>query len=103
MRPKAQFGSAGQSTDSKSRYAADEDVEDGFRTLLAKLPSNLEVWTSLAEQYRMNIFCGLFLDARNRGFKLSAELLKMLGDRHIEVGFDIYGPDEPSAASLDGE
>ena len=32
----------------------------------------------------------LFLEAENRGFGLSAAASRMLADRHVSVGFDIY-------------
>jgi len=38
----------------------------------------------------VDIFCGVFLDDWNRGFDLPPQVLKMLSDRGITIGFDIY-------------
>ena len=67
------------------------DVEDSIKRLLSQLSSDLESWRSLTERFSTDIFCGLFLDEFNRGFALSASLLRALADRNLKVGFDIYG------------
>ncbi len=66
------------------------DVEDGIRTLLERLPSDPALWASLTSTYKVDIFCGLFLEADNRGFAISAETSKLLSDRHLNIGFDVY-------------
>ena len=68
----------------------DDDVEGGIRMLLAKLPSDRELWTSLTSTYTVDIFCGLFLATPNRGFSISAEVSGLLSERHLEIGFDLY-------------
>jgi hypothetical protein len=42
-----------------------DDVDDGVRMLLACLPSDPDVWASLANTYRVDVFCGLFITASN--------------------------------------
>ncbi len=71
----------------------DEDVEDAIKTLLAGIPSDHDLWDSLTSTYRVDLFCGLFLDSDNRRFSISPEVSKMLADRNIEIGFDIYAPE----------
>jgi hypothetical protein len=68
-------------------------IEDHVAVLVAKLTSDLGTWRSLAARYRAEIFCGLFLNARNRGFELTAQSLRQLADRGITIGFDIYAPE----------
>ena len=67
-----------------------DDVEDAIRMLLARLPSDPDLWASLTGKYAVDIFCGLFLASSNRGFSVSPEVSKLLSDRHIEIGFDVY-------------
>jgi hypothetical protein len=67
-----------------------DDVEDGVRILLARLPSDGDVWASLTRAYRADVFCGLFIASSNRGFGISAETSKLLSDRNLEIGFDVY-------------
>jgi len=66
------------------------DLEDQIICLLNRVTDDLEVWNTMANQYRINISCGLFLYDLNRGFRLSHNLQKMLSDRKLEIQFDIY-------------
>ena len=68
------------------------DISDQLTVLLGRLTDDLTVWHTLAERYEIDLFCGLFLAARNRGIELHPALLRQLADRHITIGFDIYGP-----------
>lgn len=74
-----------------------EELETAILLLLSQLTSDLSVWSSLGAKYKIALFCGLFLDAPNRGLELSADLLKCLGDRGIQLGLDIYSPDFDTA------
>jgi ribosomal protein L19 len=74
----------------QSKDLGDVDIEDGLKILFEKLPTDLRVWEALTAKYKVDIFCGLFLAAENRGFGVSAEMSKMLADRGVEIGFDIY-------------
>src|SRR4051794_22619235 len=66
------------------------DVEDGIKMLLDGLPADLGVWDRLNEVCDMDLFCGLFFEAENRGFGLSVVVCRMLAERHVAVGFDVY-------------
>ena len=66
------------------------DVDDGIRMLLARLPSDSGIWVSLTSNYAVDIFCGLFLASSNRGFGISAEVSRLLSNRNLEIGFDVY-------------
>lgn len=68
----------------------DDDVEDGIKVLLGRLPSDPATWTSITTQYKADLFCGVFLASSNRGFVLSSELSRLLADRNLDIGFDIY-------------
>jgi hypothetical protein len=76
---------------------SDADLESTIMSLLSQLPSETSVWSSLSAKYEIDLFCGLFLEAPNRGLTLSAKLLKCLGDRGVELGFDVYSPDFDTA------
>jgi hypothetical protein len=67
-----------------------DDVEDGVKALLERLPSDPGLWASLTSTYKVDIFCGLFLKSSNRGFEMSAEISKLLSDRYLNIGFDMY-------------
>lgn len=69
------------------------DVEDAVRMLLDRLPSASEPWSSLSRDYRVDIFWGIFMDRENQGFGIPAEISRMLADRRLETGFDVYAPE----------
>ena len=61
--------------------------------LLKKLPEDLDTWRALNRSCDVDLFCGLFLEAGNRGFVLSPETSKRLAERGLTIGFDIYAKD----------
>lgn len=58
--------------------------------LLAKLPEDRTVWQTLGGRFRVRIDFGLFLDAWNRGFELSPQVLDRVAKTGAVLGFDIY-------------
>jgi hypothetical protein len=76
-----------------SEECGEWDVDEVVIALLKKLPSDVTIWRQITTTYRVDLFCALFMEAGNRGFGLSAETCKVLADRNLEIGFDIYAPD----------
>lgn len=66
------------------------ELEEQVRDLLSKVTNDLAIWNSLAKEFNIDIFCGVFLEDWNRGFDLSPQVLKMLSERGITIRFDIY-------------
>lgn len=54
------------------------------------LTPNLNVWADLVGRFKVDMFCGVWLDEGNQGTGLSAGTLKMLGERGIKLELDIY-------------
>lgn len=75
-----------------SPQSGDWDVEEVIKGMLAKLPADAELWAELNRTCKVDLYCGLFMEAANRGFSLSPSTCQMLADRHLEIGFDIYAP-----------
>jgi hypothetical protein len=69
-------------------------IEAKIRDLLEKLSDDPHVWDYIAQHYRVDLFCGLFLDVWNEGFTLSPTVTRLLAERQVAIGFDIYGPIE---------
>ncbi|MES2192240.1 MAG: DUF4279 domain-containing protein [Pseudomonadota bacterium] len=67
-----------------------EDLEAQVFELLDKLTQDFEVWTDLSEKYKIDLFCGIFMDSENAGLPLSPEALLALGKRRIKLDLDIY-------------
>ncbi|WP_444938787.1 DUF4279 domain-containing protein [Microbulbifer sp. JMSA002] len=70
------------------------DLDSQIFEILNKLTHDLEVWKKLSEKYRLDLFCGLFMERSMEGIGISSEALLALGQRGVEVDFDIYGPDD---------
>lgn len=67
-------------------------LEEQVLKLLSSVTADSAVWRRLTVQYKVDLFCGVFLNAGswNRGFSLSPKVLKELAERNLEIGFDIY-------------
>ena len=59
--------------------------------ILAPLNDDLVVWQKISEKFKMDMFCGLFLESFNEGLVLAPNTLEALGRRGIKLGLDIYG------------
>jgi hypothetical protein len=66
------------------------ELSDAIKTLLEQLPADPALWESLAADYRMDLFCGVFLEASNRGTELSLDTMALLVERRLPLGLDIY-------------
>jgi hypothetical protein len=73
-----------------------EDINSQIYELLNQVSSNLEVWESINKHYQVDLFCGLFMNLENEGFDLTPQTMKLLSERGITIGFDVYGPDDDS-------
>lgn len=62
--------------------------------LLSGLTQDLGVWTSISEQFTVDLFCGFFLATSDEGISVFPETLLSLGQRGIALELSIYGPHE---------
>jgi hypothetical protein len=63
------------------------------------MSQDLTTWRTLTSRFSADVFCGLFMDQSNEGFSLGAETLRMLADRGLEIGFDVYDPTREDQAN----
>ena len=70
------------------------DLDCQVSEILDQLTSNLDAWQELADNYKIDLFCGIFMENEMEGISLSPESLQKLGERNILLDLDIYGPDE---------
>jgi ribosomal protein L19 len=75
-----------------------EDLNSQITEVLGYLIHALNIWRTLASKYRIDFFCGLFMEGSNEGVSISSATLASVGERGIEIGLDIYAPDKQSAA-----
>jgi len=71
--------------------------EEHLRDVLGRTTTDVAVWESVTRSFDADIFCGLFMDQLNEGFDIPADLLRILADRRLMIGFDVYGPTSDSA------
>ena len=73
------------------------DLDAQVKEILAQLTDDIAIWDHLASQYDMDLFCGWFMEKENEGLGISANTLRELGARNIELSLDIYSGDKDSA------
>ena len=76
----------------ESKDYREDNFDAGLRRLLNHLTTDLQVWSMLTREYKVDLFCGLFLDTENRGFGLTVDTARLLAERNLPIGFDIYAP-----------
>ena len=67
------------------------DPDRQVAQILDQLTADVAVWRSLAARFRVDMFCGWFMDVKNEGTGIAATTLCALGERGIELSLDIYG------------
>jgi hypothetical protein len=73
------------------------DCGNAMMELLQRLPSDIGLWKKLTRRYKVDVTFALLMTSSNKGFVLSPQVLKYLGDRGVTAGFDVYY-EEPAAA-----
>lgn len=68
------------------------NIDEQVAEILAQLPADLDTWRSLTARYRVDLFCGWFMDEGDEGLEISAETLSALGNRGIKLGVCLYPP-----------
>jgi len=71
-----------------------EDFNLQVAELFHGLTDDLKIWSDLACRFKVDIFCGWFMQEGNEGVDISPSTLLMLGERSIALAIDIYGPDD---------
>jgi hypothetical protein len=66
------------------------DCAEAMMLVLRRLPSAVGLWKRLTKKYKVDFFVGLSMPSWNKGFGLPPQVMKYLGDRGIEAGFDVY-------------
>lgn len=74
----------------KASDRAGGDLDGQVAELLAKVTGDLSVWRALNDRYRCDLFCGLFVGSGNDMVYLLAATSRMVGERGLELVFDIY-------------
>lgn len=76
----------------QAKETAPENLDAQVAEILRQLTSSPDVWQNLTSRYRVDLFCGWFMEGGNEGVIISPSTLQALGERGIELGLDIYAP-----------
>lgn len=69
------------------------DLNIQISEILEGTTHEINVWLELSRRFKVEFFCGLFLENGNEGLEISSDTMKILGSRGIALDFDIYGVD----------
>ena len=75
------------------------DLDRQVNEVLHRVTKDPEVWARLSRAFRLDLFCGLFMERSNEGMALAPSTLAALGGRGIELSLDVYGPVEEDAVT----
>jgi hypothetical protein len=67
------------------------DIEEVARLLLARLPTEIEIWRSIPTSAKVRLSFGISLESFNQGFALDPDFCRYVADRNIRLDFDVYG------------
>jgi len=74
----------------KASRAEPENINHQINEILTKLTTDIPIWLALSKKYKIELFCGLFMQTENDGLSISPLILTEIGSRNIELSFDIY-------------
>ncbi len=73
------------------------DLAEHLKWLLDALEPRVSVLKKLAEQYRIDLFCGFSSRSGQGGLVLDAAILRRLAGLGIPITLDLYPPGQPDA------
>ncbi len=71
-----------------------ENFDGQIAELLKRATGEIARWSEVSHRFRIDLFCGGFMEESNEGFSLSVKTLRSLADRGIEFVLELYAPDE---------
>jgi hypothetical protein len=79
--------------------AEPEDINRQVRWLLSQVEPDPDAWKRLTQRFEVDIYCGLFMKRSNEGFSLAPDVMALLGERGIHLGFEIYSDIDDAVAA----
>lgn len=78
----------------ETEWVTPGDLDIAVQEIFKGTTPDLSIWLNLSTKYRVDLFCGLLLSEPMQGISVSPPTLKLLGERGIELGLDVYEPDK---------
>jgi len=79
--------------------AEPEDINGQVRWLLSQVEPDPDAWKRLIQRFEVDIYCGLFMKGSSEGLSLAPDVLALLGERGIHLGFEIYSDIDDAVAA----
>jgi Domain of unknown function (DUF4279) len=70
-----------------------EDLAAQVEEIMEKLTEDMSIWHDLSTRYKVDLFCGWFMNQTNEGVDLPSKTLAALASRGIALAIDIYAPE----------
>jgi hypothetical protein len=71
------------------------DLDAHVVELFGRVNNDLSAWPALSGEYKIDLFCVYFVSEADGGVEVSAQTLKVLGERGVKLGLRTYAPDNP--------
>lgn len=68
------------------------NLDAQIQQIFGSLTTDMSVWSDLSSRFRIDIFCGLFMEAGNEGLEISPGTLHAMGQRGVILSLDVYDP-----------
>lgn len=66
------------------------DLDLQASEIFSRMVEDIEVWKPLSSEFRIVLFCGIYVGGYNGGVPFSPENLLYLGERGVKLDLDIY-------------
>ena len=81
------------------KFARDDtdewDCGEAMVLFLQRLSADVGAWRRLSERFAVDLYVCLAMHSSNKGFCLTSEAMRYLGERGIKAGFDVLYAKEP--------
>jgi hypothetical protein len=74
----------------RAKDVVSDSFEEAIARFLSGIPAAPDVFSALASRFRLELFCGLFLNEYNSGLEISPAVMTLMVERGISLDLDIY-------------
>lgn len=68
------------------------DLDNQIAELFSRVKTAVALWSSLSQEYSIDLCCGIFMDETTEDVRISADTMKLLSERGIKLEISIYAP-----------
>lgn len=87
------MGGSGVSSHWSLDAPVEMDLEKQIAWIFNQTTKDLKKWKNLTESFKVDLFCGAFMEHANEGIQFSSEIMRKAGERNVDIGIDIHSPE----------